>query len=255
MTPLAADDRHYPAALYELVHRGTPGDLAFYRACCEGSDEVVELGCGYGRVLEALAHAQGIRLLGIERDGEMLARARRRLPGSVRLVRADMAALPLRGPCFDRILIPHSGLYCLDPAARAACLDACARVLAPEGRLVLDAWGADAFHADSDPAAWDADRLEPVVRVEEAGTVYDVFERSEWFPDDQRIEVAYEYIPRGGGEAAVGRLVHHYLLQEQLPPLLAAAGLVLESFASDWAGTPAGPRADTWIATIRRADA
>ena len=49
------DSFSYDAELYELLHSGTPGDLAFYRKWCRGADNVLELGCGYGRVLCALS--------------------------------------------------------------------------------------------------------------------------------------------------------------------------------------------------------
>ena len=46
---------------------------------------------------------------------------------------------------FDRILIPHSGIYCLpDDAACVACFQCCAEQLAEGGRLVFDAYAATA---------------------------------------------------------------------------------------------------------------
>lgn len=257
------DPGDYPAELYELVHRGTEGDAAFYRRVCANAQRILELGCGYGRVLEALADLDtpGLELTGIDRDPEMLARARARLaqrsgPASrVRLVAADMSRFALEraeaGPTrFDRILIPHSGLYCLpDPAACVACFRCCTRHLAPGGKLVLDAYGADAFHATADPADHVDERLDPVVTVEHEETCYDVFERSRWHRSAQVLDVTYEYIPRGGGTCRMGRLRHHYLLQHQIEPLLREAGLRLVSLDGDFEGGPCTPEADMWVAT------
>jgi SAM-dependent methyltransferase len=252
VTQAAGDDLAYPAALYELVHRGTAGDLAFYTRACKGTRRVLELGCGYGRVLAALADDPALALTGLERDPALLARARSRVPGRVTLVHGDMRAFDLPGEPFDRILIPHSGVYCLpNDDACIACFQACARHLAPEGRLILDAYGADLFHAEADPEDHRDNRLEPVVTVEHEGACFDVFERSLWQRDAQQLRVSYEYIPRDGGDAALGQLLHRYLLQEQIRPLLEQAGLALESLAGDWRGRPAVPEDDMWVATAQ----
>ena len=57
----------YPAKLYSLVHRGTPGDVPFYREACADAGAILELGCGYGRILEALAMPDRL-LIGLDRD-------------------------------------------------------------------------------------------------------------------------------------------------------------------------------------------
>ena len=135
MTNPGADDRHYPAALYELVHRGTAGDLSFYQRVCQDAEQVLELGCGYGRVLAALCQQRGSRWIGLERDPELLARARERLPARVELLQGDMREFSIGAPGCDRILIPHSGFYCLDAAdATPACGHA------PHSSPAADCW-------------------------------------------------------------------------------------------------------------------
>jgi SAM-dependent methyltransferase len=256
--------RPYPAELYELVHRGTAGDVAFYqRVCAEAipsaTRSVLELGCGYGRVLEGLQELD-VELTGLEVDPELLARAAARLgdASNVRLVQGDMRSFDRESTCppttgFDLILIPHSGVYCLqDDASCVACFRCCAEQLAKGGRLVFDAYAADAFHRDEDPADHVDTRLDPVVSVEFEGRSYDVFERSRWERSRQQLDVTYEYIPRAGGEALQGRLLHRYLLIEQLAPLLEQAGLRLESLHGDWHGHPSSSESDMWVATAVR---
>ena len=194
-------------------------------------------------------------------DPELLARAGARVGDApnVRLVLGDMRSFdrettgpPTTG--FDLILIPHSGVYCLpDDASCVACFQCCAEQLATGGRLVFDAYGADAFHRDEDPAAHVDTRLDPVVSIEFEGRSYDVFERSRWERTRQQLEVTYEYIPRAGGEALQGRLLHRYLLRDQLVPLLEQAGLRLESLHGDWRGHPSSSESDMWVATAVRA--
>jgi hypothetical protein len=173
----------------------------------------------------------------------------------VQLVLGDMTDLdaastfaPAGG--FDRILIPHSGIYCLqDDDACVACFRCCARVLRPGGSLVFDAYAADAFHRDEDPADHVDERLDPVTSVELGGRLYDVFERSLWERPRQRFDVTYEYIPRSGGAVLQGRLLHRYLLRPQIAPLLSRAGLRLVSLHGDWHAHPSSSFSEMWVAT------
>ena len=54
------------AELYALTHRGTAGDVGFYRRACAGASSVLELGCGSGRLLKRLARP-GRQLVGLDR--------------------------------------------------------------------------------------------------------------------------------------------------------------------------------------------
>jgi SAM-dependent methyltransferase len=253
---------HYPAELYELVHRGTPGDLLFYRRACAGSERVLELGCGYGRVLEALADL-GTSVVGLERDPELLALAEARcgqLPreqaARIELVLGDMRSFDLSsgsdardGRPFDRILIPHSAIYCLLSEEECVqCLRCVARHMKPGARLILDAYMADSFHETCEPDDYVNDRLDPVVSVEHGGTAYDVFERSHWDRGNQRLDVTYEYLPKAGGEVLQGGVTHRYLLSGQLDALLERAGLRLVSLAGDWKGGPVAPDGEFYVA-------
>jgi SAM-dependent methyltransferase len=253
---------HYPAELYELVHRGTPGDLAFYRRVCTGVGNVLELGCGYGRVLSTLSEL-GVPITGLDRDPELLALAEQRAAGAsvggsgqIDFVLGDMTDFDLisnargtEGGVFDRILIPYSGLYCLlSDEACEACFRRVAQHLRPGGFLVLDAYVADLFHGQTSPFDHDDTRLDPIVSVEYRGHVYDVFERSRWERSAQRLDVTYEYIPRHGGEALQGSIGHRYLLRGQLEILLQRAGLQLVSLAGDWEGGVLRDDSDVFVA-------
>ncbi|MBW2273924.1 MAG: class I SAM-dependent methyltransferase [Deltaproteobacteria bacterium] len=258
----------YPADLYALLHRGTPGDLAFYSRQCAGASAVLELGCGYGRVLEALARA-GSRVLGLERDGDLLALAaarRRRLeaPAAQRiaLVRGDMRHFELTRR-FDRILIPHSGLYCLlSEVDCTRCLECVAAHLTDDGLLILDAYAADSFHQLAEATTplrttpdphWEDEEFEPLVSVEQNGRVYDVTEASRWTPAQQRLDVVYRYRSRDGGAPSDGHIPQRYLLASQLPGQFEAAGLQLLSLHGDFRGNPFREDSEQLVAVARLA--
>ncbi|MDD9932467.1 MAG: class I SAM-dependent methyltransferase [Myxococcales bacterium] len=249
----------YDAALYALVHRGTEGDEAFYAKLATGK-RVLELGAGYGRLLPALTD-NASRYVGIEHDPGMLAaaeRARLALPVEQReraaLVRADMRDFALQEE-FDRILIPHSGLWCLGGATEVArCLDRVLAHLAEGGLLILDTYHADPFHEHSLPEDVPDDREELVAEVEHAGTRYQVFERSSWDRDAQRMVVTYRYAPDAEGEAEVreGVIVHSYLLCDELATVMVNAGLESLRFAGDFAGTPLDDDDDFMVVVAAR---
>lgn len=133
------------AARYDREERGVAGDIAFYVALARGAEPpVLELGCGTGRVLVALARA-GVAAVGLDLSEPMLRRARRRGAGlrHVRWVRADMRdfRLPER---FGLAVAPHRSFQHLltDGDLRAAL----ARVrehLRPGGRLAFNLFNPD----------------------------------------------------------------------------------------------------------------
>src|SRR5205085_5529755 len=86
-------------------------DVSFYvamaRALVPPGGTVLELGCGTGRVMEALLE-QGLQVTGLDGAPAMLARATRRLArfgDRARLVPADMRRPDLGTQRFDLVLV------------------------------------------------------------------------------------------------------------------------------------------------------
>lgn len=237
----------YDPKLYAALHQGTEGDLAFYVRACEGARSVLELGCGYGRVAAHLA-ARGHAVTGIDNDEGLIAMS----PAGFEVVREDMRSFSL-ATRFDRVIIPHSGIYCLLSEADARdCLARAYEHLAPEGRLVLDAYAADAFHDHARPEDQDDDHLDPVgvVTVDERN--HDVFESSVWDRTTQRLTASYLYIEQESGEAVTGVIEQRYLLREQIEALLAEAGFVEVSVAGDFEEGPYDDDSDLLVVTAQR---
>jgi len=232
----------YDPLLYALVHTGTPGDLGFYRRQCAGAERVLELGCGYGRLVAELAGA-GHEVVGLDRDVGLLELAESRLDSlraevadRITLTQGDMRAFAL-GEAFDRIVIPHSGLYCLLTEADVeACLRCVALHLAPGGRLVLDAYAADGFHEECLPEDYPEDQLDEVALIALDRVVYDVYERSVWDRDAQRMVATYVHVPDRGGRAIEYAIEQRYLLRGQLETLLERVGLTPLSIHGDFEG-------------------
>jgi SAM-dependent methyltransferase len=204
---------------------------------------VLELGCGYGRLLAPLARA-GHRVTGVDADAGLLTLARETvaaLPAPARervtLLADDMRTFALDAR-FERVLIPYNGLYCLpSEAEQIACLANAARHLAPGGRLVFDGYAIDAFHeaVDEDDEHDDA---QPVVSVEWRGRVWDVLEHSDWVRAAQVLRVRYECRPRDGGAPVMDAVNHRYLLTGQVGGVCEAAGLRVVETAGGFRGEP-----------------
>lgn len=228
----------YDAELYAAVHDGSPGDVDFYRDRCEGASAVVELGCGDGRVLVQLIEP-GRTLVGVVVDADLLALARRRLEGrGVELVEGNMTDPGvLAGRRFDRVLLPHGGLYCLlDDEAVAAALANVRRLLVPGGQLILDVWAADDFHREAEPDDQAEGWLERVKTIELDGDDWEVLERSRWDKPGQRLDVTYLHVRVGDEEAVEGVLRQRYLTSDQLRARLLTAGFERIEFAGGFAG-------------------
>ena len=244
-----------PAEIYAALHVGTPGDVAFYRRICASATRVLELGCGTGRMLAALDEP-GRRLLGVDLDPHRLALARTALApgvaaGRIELRVGDMQQLAL-GECFERVLMPHSGLYCLPSIAA---LDACLRVvrehLAPDGRFALDAWAADDFHVTSDPDDLGEHEATPLPDVILGGVPHRVREHSTWDRTARTIAVRYELEPIEGSAVHHHEVVHRYFTARELVPRLEAAGLGVESLHGGFDGEPYDADAESMVIVAR----
>ncbi len=126
-------------------------DVAFYReAVREFGDPVLELGCGTGRIMMALADA-GKRITGLDLSERMLERAVKKRAAlnkeareRVHLVQGDMARFDL-GETFRLVIIPFRPFqHLLEVQQQVDCLECVRKHLAPGGRLILDVFQTDA---------------------------------------------------------------------------------------------------------------
>ncbi len=260
------------AALYAALHTGTPGDVAYYQRACSDAHSILELGCGYGRMLEALGDSNATRV-GIDRDIDLLRIAATRLARThhqgAQLVCADMRRFAF-DQRFDRILLPYTGLYCLaDDEEVVECFSCLREHLAPSGHFIFDAYCADPLHhAADEPEVLHHDSSATVVTttgkpaedacdddvavIEVDGTTYHVSERSDWDPAQQELEVVYVYEPRSGGHSIASSIRHHYLLLDQIAPLLARAGLELTEITNSFDNAPIDATTDHFVAVAKR---
>lgn len=103
--------------------------------------QVLELGCGGGRVLVPLA-AKGHQIIGIDRDAAALARCRTALAAShahAELRQADFAAMDWPADMFDAVLcVGNTFMTIADVDAAVAIMQRIRAALRPGGALILD---------------------------------------------------------------------------------------------------------------------
>jgi SAM-dependent methyltransferase len=97
-------------------------------------EPVADLGCGYGRHLQALAEKGFLKALGIDRSQALLDEARAH---HARLLRADLRSLPLRTGSLAAAFCFYSSMFLGTHEDAVQALREAARVLRRQGSLVL----------------------------------------------------------------------------------------------------------------------
>jgi len=214
---------------------------------------VLELGCGTGRVTMPLAHA-GVHVVGIDRSGEMLARARTRVRRQRRgvrpdLLRGDIRHLPFSDRSFQLVMAPYGILQSLlSERDLKTALTEVARVVEPDGMFGLE------LVADLPSWAEHGKRVSMRGRRSPGGTQVTLLESVRQDKANRLTIFDQEFVERRG--RAVRRqtfaLTFRTLSVPQMTKRLEAAGFQVEMLLGDYQGGPWEPRADVWIVMARK---
>lgn len=249
------------APFYDWENARTLGrkDVPFWTQIAKlAKGRVLELGCGTGRISLPLARA-GVKLVGVDRSEQMLARAARRArvlkkpaPGKKRrklqLSRADIRSLPFADASFGAVIAPYGILQSLirDRDLNAT-LEAVARVLKPGGVFGLD--------LVPDVPNWKEYSQRIQMRGKAArGTHLTLLESVR--QDRRKKLTIFEqtYVERRGGEVQE----HSFDLTFRTLPIktmrsrLEKAGFEVDLVLGDYQGGAWDERADVWIILARR---
>jgi SAM-dependent methyltransferase len=201
---------------------------------------VLELGVGTGRLALPLA-AAGLAVTGVDASSAMLDRLAAKPGGAtVTTVVGDMAG-PLPDGPFDLAVVARNTFFNLTTeAAQRACLAEVARVLAPGGRLVLEAFvptdddgptsSVEVRRITADRVLLFVDRHDP-----DAGEAWSSF--VDISPDGIRLRPCHV----------------RYLRPADLDALAEGCGLVLDERVEDWSGAPFDDGSAHHVSSYRRA--
>jgi len=247
------------APFYDWENARTLGrrDVPFWERIAASVDgQVLELGCGTGRISIPLARS-GVHIVGIDRSAAMLDRAvrRRQAPSRQRrkirkpaLVRGDIRSLPFAAGTFAMVLAPYGILQSLlrDRDVQAT-LNAVGHVLEPGGLFGID--------LVPDVPNWKEYKNRVQLRGRMAGGAQLTLVESVR-QDPQRGLTTFEqrYIQRRGRRVLRHRfeLTFRTLSIKQMTRRIERAGFAIEAVLGDYRGRPWDERADTWLILARK---
>jgi ubiquinone/menaquinone biosynthesis C-methylase UbiE len=262
------------APFYDWENAQTLGrrDVPFWqRLASQARGPVMELGCGTGRVSIPLARA-GIELVGVDRSGPMLERARQRIAKSpnrrlakssrsgtakaapyvrvapsVRFVRADIRQLPFEDQTFPMVIAPYGILQSLiRPRDLTATLVSVARVIAAGGTFGID--------LVPDVPKWSEYTNRVQLRGKAGGARLTLVESVRQDPKRRLTTFEQKYVERRGGRTREHRfdLTFRTLSVPQMSRQLERAGFSVDAVLGDYRGRPWDDRADVWIIVAKK---
>lgn len=250
ITYRAMKQREYyaDAERYEAEYAPFSIDRAWYvKRAVELGGPVLELGCGTGRILFALA-AEGLQVVGVDNAPAMLARARTRtvllgadLAQRVELLEADLTSFSLLRQ-FPTIVAPLNCLmHLLTDEDLLACLARVREHLEPDGRFLFDLSlpREELFEDSGGPEGV------PLRTLSFGGVQYLQRERHVYDPDTRISDTTYTFGPTACASpgACTGQTFQTSLRLRLIPPaeiesLLERAGLALVERFGDFKQNP-----------------
>ncbi|KOU14195.1 methyltransferase [Streptomyces sp. WM6372] len=205
----------------------------------------VEFGVGTGRIALPLARALGAPVTGVDSSPEMLAALRS--AGEADAAGVETVLADIRTYAADRTV----GLvYCvcatlsmlLTPEDQARAVARAAELLAPGGRFVVETHNKPAVLAAHEGRS----RTSYFIPYPEPGTGLQT--HSTLLPENDLWHCAHVWF-ESDGTSRVGTELSRLTTPDEVDGYARAAGLVPESRAADWRGTPYAPEAPMFVTT------
>lgn len=256
-------DHYVDAALYDYEYRRRRADVRFYRELARASTatgrarQVLELGCGSGRIALPLARA-GVDVLGVDLSTTMLGRAVARIDrlpraarARVQLIRADLRQLPFTRR-FGLILAAFNTFQHVYLASELVTLfRGLRRRLRPGGCLAFDMLVPDLDWLVRDPRRrWAKTRFtHPTTGERLIYTTNHTYD-----PISQIVDVRIYYDPPTGqrGRSRVVRLAHRQYYPQELLSLVEMSGLCVAVTYGGFKGEPLSDDSESQLLLVCR---
>jgi SAM-dependent methyltransferase len=229
------------AATYDGPGNPDPAPAVEFLAGLAAGGPVLELAIGSGRVALPLAE-RGIAVEGIEASPEMVALLRAKPGGdAIPVVIGDMADVGVTGPYPLAYLVFNTLFNLTGTGRQEECFRNVARVLAPGGAFVIEAFVPD-------PADFDRDERQVQGRsvTENSATV-----RLHRY-DRAAQTFVRQTITFTNGNVQLKPFGMRYRWPEQIDEMATAAGLHLQARYASWHREPFGPGSSDHISVYRK---
>jgi SAM-dependent methyltransferase len=228
------------AATYDGPGNPDPAPAVELLAGLAAGDRALELAIGSGRVALPLAE-RGIAVEGIEASPDMVALLRAKPGGeAIPVLIGDMADVGVTGP-YPLVYLVFNTLFNLTGAGRQEdCFRNVARVLAPGGAFVVEAFVPD-------PADFDRDEQVQVRSVTEDSVTLRCHQYDRTAQTFVRQTITFS-----NGNVQLKPFGMHYRWPEQIDELANEAGLHLDARYATWQREPFGPDSRNHVSVYRK---
>jgi SAM-dependent methyltransferase len=253
------------AEVYDAVYADREDTDFWLTTAAAAEGPLLEIGCGTGRVVLALARA-GHEVTGLDLSAPMIERARAKLSAEapplrkrVSLVVGDMTSFDL-GRRFAAVISPFGGFHHLTAVdQQLACLACCHDHLRPGGTLVLDLFNPSPIPTDllqDEPV--DVEQSAAVVEWTAGRRIRSWIDVVGYRPAEQvnECELVCEIVEADGSSRRItDAFPLRYLFRYELEHLLVRAGFELVDLLGDYDRSPFVAESPGMIAVARPLDA
>jgi SAM-dependent methyltransferase len=222
-------------ALYHTQHSDYTEDLSFWLELAhQEAKPILELGCGTGRVLMAIAHA-GYQVFGLDNDSQMLAFLRDNIPGTIKpkvhFFLADMSQFHLARR-FGLALLPCNTYSTCSTLHRQSILDGLGRHLQPGGIFAVSLPNPSLFQKFPPQGSSEIEAVYPHPTDSEPVQV-----SSSWQRTEEYFTIHWHYdhlLPDGHVQRLSTQVQHHLTATKQYLAEFQAAGFEITNLYGDF---------------------
>ncbi len=241
-------DHPIVAETYDLIpaYSNRPDRDFYLRHAADTGGNILELGCGTGRILIPMAE-EGHAVTGLDISENMLAKCRRKLASvsrevseRVELIKRDMTDFDI-GKTFHMVIIPgHSFQHLIGTEDQIACLGTINRHLKMRGRLILDVVNVD-FKIINNPRQYEETEEFPECKLPDGRLLRHTGRVAGFHPTEQYndVELIYYLTDRTGKtERIVHGFPYRYFFRYEIEHLLARCGFEIVDLPGNFDESP-----------------
>ena len=245
------DDFYRDPALYDQEYADRVEDVGFYETLARDAGELLELGCGTGRLTLPMART-GARITAVDLSSAMLGRLQERLDPEleVEVVQADFRHLDL-GRRYPLVVLPFNAVHHLFSTQEVLELFRSVQAhLQPGGRFALDLIVPDSRYFERDPEGVHELRHTP----DPAGGRMSSWENGWYDRLNQINHIRYHY-RRADGRHQVLEVPLRMFYPQEFLGLVRLAGWRMLRCDQDFEGTPLGREAFKMVLVLQSDEA